>query len=428
MAQPEADHSAIRTMTQPEAGGAIWYFAIGSMVNPVSLRNRNIFPLESRPAELLDHNLNFFGSIGVAEAVVEEGASFHGVLHQLDAATMEKLDTLERDYVKKTATARCYDGTLIECLVYCRPHSLPMCPDAGADCADAVAADAVTEPDIVDRVAAEEPEAKLSSPRRSESIFQLGPRSASLCLSDLRIKESGSDGNPAPKGALVSMHSSLPSHRRFSLEDIDMGCFARLPYCLDDNDVGDEDGDEESSGSDNTPTPAKHTSSCLDQPPLERYLDIMILGCEHFGVSEEYIEFLRNHESQPRPKPEEFHSFGEPPKGAPTYTLQEVEQCDGRDGWPLLITFCGRVMECSLDRNSKDWEEFVEIHKQVGHVGELYISKVAYDPKYGVPERLEDFTQEHANYLEDLLIRYMAFTGLPDVWRPIGLFDQTYRA
>lgn len=85
-------------------------------------------------------------------------------------------------------------------------------------------------------------------------------------------------------------------------------------------------------------------------------------------------------------------------------------------------------MECSLDRNSKDWKEFVEIHKQVGHVGELYISKVAYDPKYGVPERLEDFTQEHANYLEDLMLRYMTFTGLPDVWQPIGLFDQTYRA
>ncbi len=412
-------------MAQAEADSAIWYFAIGAMVNPVSLRNRNIFPLESRPAELLDHNIHFFGSIGVAEAVVEQGASFHGVLHQLDAATMEQLDTIERDYVKKTATARCYDGTLIECLVYCRPHSLSMCPDAGAD---AVAADAAAEPVIVDRVAAEEAEAELSSPRRSESIFRLGPRSRSLCLSDLRVKESGSDGSPASKVSSVSMLSSLPSHRRISLENIDMGSFAILPCGLD-NGVG--DGDEESSsggGSDNTPTPAKHTSTCLDQPPLERYVDIMIDGCQHFGVSEEYIEFLRNHESQPRPEPGEFHSFGEPPKGGPTYTLQEVEQCDGRDGRPLRITFCGRVMECSLDRNSQDWKEFVEIHEQVGHVGELYISKVAYDPKYGVPERLEDFTQEHANYLEDLMWRYMTFTGLPDAWQPIGLFDQTYRA
>ena len=260
-------------MAQAEADSSVWYFAIGSMVNPVSLRNRNIFPQESRPAELLDHNIHFFGSIGVAEAVVEQGASFHGVLHQLDAATMEQLDTLERDYVKKTATARCYDGTLIECLVYCRPHSLSMCPDAGTD---AVAADAVTKPIIVNRVAAEEAEVELSSPRRSESIFQLGPRSMSLCLSDLRIKESGSEGSPAPKVASVSMHSSLSSHRRLSLENIDIGCFARLPCCLD-NGVG--DGDEESSsggGSDNTPTPAKHTSACLDQPPLERYLDIMI--------------------------------------------------------------------------------------------------------------------------------------------------------
>eukprot|EP00563_Minutocellus_polymorphus_P004945 CAMPEP_0181044510 /NCGR_PEP_ID=MMETSP1070-20121207/13305_1 /TAXON_ID=265543 /ORGANISM="Minutocellus polymorphus, Strain NH13" /LENGTH=389 /DNA_ID=CAMNT_0023122961 /DNA_START=180 /DNA_END=1346 /DNA_ORIENTATION=- len=385
-----------------EEADSIWYFAIGAMVNPVSLGNRNIFPLVSRPAALLDHNIHFFGSIGVAEAVVERGASFHGVLHKLDVATMEQLDKIERDYVKKTATARCYDGTLIECLVYCRPHSLSTGRSAEAD-ADADAADTVPEPDIVervDRIAAEEPEAELGSPRHRESIVQSRARKGrrvSLCLSDLRIKESVSDGSRASR---VASASSLPSYRRLSLENIDMGAFA-IPPCGLEHDNG--DGEESSSGSDNTPTPAKHTPSCSDQPPLERYLNIMIDGCQHFGVSEEYIEFLRNHESQPRPTAGEFYSFGEPPEGAPTYTLQEVEQCDGRDGRPLRITFCGRVLECSLDRNSQDWTEFVEIHEQVGHVGELYISKVAYDPKYGVPELLEDFTQEHANYLEDLM-------------------------
>ena len=63
----------------------------------------------------------------------------------------------------------------------------------------------------------------------------------------------------------------------------------------------------------------------------------------------------------------------------------------------------------------------------MGHVGEIYISRVAYDPKYGTPETLKDFTEEHANYLEDLMWRYMFFTGLPDVWIPVGWFEQTYR-
>lgn len=30
----------------------VWYFAIGSMMNKVSLNNREIFPIESKPAEI----------------------------------------------------------------------------------------------------------------------------------------------------------------------------------------------------------------------------------------------------------------------------------------------------------------------------------------------------------------------------------------
>ncbi len=37
------------------------YFAIGSMVNKVSLNNRKLYPVESNPAELLDYELGFFG-------------------------------------------------------------------------------------------------------------------------------------------------------------------------------------------------------------------------------------------------------------------------------------------------------------------------------------------------------------------------------
>ena len=416
---PPAEHA--------EEDGPVYYFAIGAMLNPVSLANRKIFPLESRPAELLNHNIHFFGSIGVAEAVVEEGASFHGVLHKVDADTMAKLDKIERDYVKKTATARCYDGTLVDCLVYCRPHSLMT--DAAA-VAEAPVSVSSKPSNTVDKIAAGEVDSQLSSPRRSESIVQgrRRGRRRSLCVSDLRIKD---NIETLPR---MSSVSSLPSHRRLSLEDIDTSGFVISPSYVVDKDDADNADDNSSSetGSDNTPTPAtpaKHASPthCSDQPPLERYLDIMIDGCRHFGVAEEYIDFLCNHESQPRPIPGEFHSFGVPPDDSPTFTLQEVERCDGRDGRPLRITFCGRVLECSLDRNSQDWKEFVDIHEQVGHVGEMYISRVAYDPKYGTPETLEDFTEEHANYLEDLMWRYMTFTGLPNVWHPVAWFKQRYR-
>ena len=53
-------------------------------MNPVSLENRELFPIESKPAEILDYKLVFFGKLGMAEAFPEEGQSFHGVVHTLN--------------------------------------------------------------------------------------------------------------------------------------------------------------------------------------------------------------------------------------------------------------------------------------------------------------------------------------------------------
>ena len=97
-----------------------WYFAIGSMMNPVSLKNRQLVPKESKPAELLDHKLYFFGELGMAEAIPEKGSSFHGVLHRLDHETMARLDKIEMGYNRRTGSAKLYDGSIVEATVYCR--------------------------------------------------------------------------------------------------------------------------------------------------------------------------------------------------------------------------------------------------------------------------------------------------------------------
>ena len=74
-------------LVEPTTSGAsnkstntFWYFAIGSMMSPKSMENRNIVPLTSAPAELFDYELKFFGGMGFGEAVNKPGASFHGVL------------------------------------------------------------------------------------------------------------------------------------------------------------------------------------------------------------------------------------------------------------------------------------------------------------------------------------------------------------
>ena len=58
----------------------------------------------------------------------------------------------------------------------------------------------------------------------------------------------------------------------------------------------------------------------VNNPPSERYIDIMVRGCKHFGVKQEYIDWLVNHEQQPRKKLEDFDSFDR--NGLPKMTME----------------------------------------------------------------------------------------------------------
>ena len=101
-----------------DEGRYCYYFAIGSMMNIISITNRKIFPKESFPAEALDHILEFGGGMGMGIATPKEGESFHGVVHKVTESHMKLLDSIERGYVRKTIKCRKYDGTEIEASIY----------------------------------------------------------------------------------------------------------------------------------------------------------------------------------------------------------------------------------------------------------------------------------------------------------------------
>lgn len=91
------------------------------MMNKVSLNSREIFPVESKPAEILDYDLIFFGGAGMACAEAKEGKSFHGVLHKVSQKEMKVLDGIERVYERVPSKAKLYDGTIQDCTVYADP-------------------------------------------------------------------------------------------------------------------------------------------------------------------------------------------------------------------------------------------------------------------------------------------------------------------
>jgi hypothetical protein len=130
------------------------YFAIGSMMNPTSAKNRGLNLEQNAPAQpgiLLDHKLAFFSNSGFAEAIYEKGSTMHGVVYRnVPADQMQELDRIERDYIRVEAHAKLYkphhhhndkpdnnnnenmveDETItFPVTVYCRPEGVPRGPD-----------------------------------------------------------------------------------------------------------------------------------------------------------------------------------------------------------------------------------------------------------------------------------------------------------
>ena len=87
-------------------------------MNPVSLSGRNLIPLESRPAEILDYKLDWYGQQGWATATPSVGDSFHGVAHLMQDSDMEVLDAIETSYDRHEATCKYYNGETSRCTVY----------------------------------------------------------------------------------------------------------------------------------------------------------------------------------------------------------------------------------------------------------------------------------------------------------------------
>jgi hypothetical protein len=113
---------------------AVWYFAIGSMINPTSLSARDLMPLASAPAELLDHAIVFGGKGGMASTVQTPGKSgCHGVLHLISAENMAKLDLIEHGYDRVHTVALLYDGRRVETATVYKLHACEVamenCPE-----------------------------------------------------------------------------------------------------------------------------------------------------------------------------------------------------------------------------------------------------------------------------------------------------------
>jgi hypothetical protein len=82
---------------EPETG-ELWYFAYGSMCNPVSLKRRGIHPRASLPAKLEGYSLLFNTTGGMANIEPSPDSSFHGILHLITEDMFKVLHEIEAVY------------------------------------------------------------------------------------------------------------------------------------------------------------------------------------------------------------------------------------------------------------------------------------------------------------------------------------------
>lgn len=157
-------------------------------------------------------------------------------------------------------------------------------------------------------------------------------------------------------------------------------------------------------------------------PPSERYLEILIEGCKFHGVADSYINFLSQHPKIPRKLPSEYRKL-DISGDLPLWTMEEVAQGTGLDGKPLYVAVNGKVVEYVGD--AKDYFLYKLYLECAGQHLEMMYSSRAYEPKYGIFYKIEDFTREHASFIEDMHIHFAS--GFEHLFRVVALIDQPYK-
>jgi len=162
-----------------------------------------------------------------------------------------------------------------------------------------------------------------------------------------------------------------------------------------------------------------------DKPPTERYITIIIEGCEHYGVNQEYIDLLKSHEFQERNSPSTFEKFPVL-EGTPTMTITDVELGDGIDDNPVYTTCNGKVLK--HEGLPSHHLERIQSSKSKGiHSYEVILNTVLYDPLFGIIKTQDDVSKLCAASTEDQLVKRGENRAAAPKTTLVGLIDLQYK-
>ena len=291
------DDPAKTDITLPDGRKFVWYFSIGSMMNPISLYLRDITPLFSYPARCLNYKLVFRGFGGMADIDVCPEAEFHGVVHLLSHEDMTRLDSVEFTYRRIPVDSINYQG-----------------------------------------------------------------------------------------------QSHLVTAYKMNVENLPMNM------------------------------------------PTERYLDVIVKGCEYFKVESEYVTKLKNEQAViPRKQPHTFKSFTDIPPDV-SYSSEELARHNGNNpSLPVWTSINGKVLEyvdLPYDENDPISETQKRTHlfiksRFAGREATYVLARVLYEPLYHLSSDEHQLCEEQRAQLEDDLYCRIFSIENKARWKLIGRLRET---
>jgi hypothetical protein len=162
--------------------------------------------------------------------------------------------------------------------------------------------------------------------------------------------------------------------------------------------------------------------------PSERYLDIIVKGCEYFKVQPEYITRLKEKQAViPRKQPHTFQSFTDVPEDV-FYSVEELARHNGSDpSLPLWISINGKILEyidLPYDNHSDADARKLSLgfikSRFAGREVTQMTSKALYEPLYQVPLNGENLCDQHRAQIEDDLYCRIENDQNKKKWKPIG--------
>ena len=162
--------------------------------------------------------------------------------------------------------------------------------------------------------------------------------------------------------------------------------------------------------------------------PHERYLDIIIKGCEYYQVQAEYLNRLKDEQAViPRKQPSTFQVFTNIPLDV-YYSREDLEKHNGSNpSLPLWISVNGKILEYtglpSPDHSDYEFQRHFHFYlaaKLGGREITTVLAKTLYEPLYKLPLTDEDICDEHRAQIEDHYYSTLASSQNKIYWKPIG--------